>query len=99
MLRDRFGVDYVVPDAAAAGHAAGERCGRRLQNEYHGADVQWFKYKTYQTQDECNALLTQLPSFYKCVASNDPALKKPAPAAAGAPSTATMSGAAANHMQ
>jgi hypothetical protein len=60
---------------------------------------QWFKYKTYQTQAECNALLTQLPSFYKCVASNDPALKQPAPAAAGAPSTATMSGAASSHVQ
>jgi hypothetical protein len=60
---------------------------------------QWIKYKTYQTQPECNAVLTQMPSFYKCVASNDPALKKSAPAAAGAPSTATMSGAAASHMQ
>jgi hypothetical protein len=60
---------------------------------------QWFKYKTYQTQDECRATLTQVQSFYKCVASNDPALKKPAPAAAGAPTTSTMSGAAASHMQ
>ncbi len=59
---------------------------------------QWFKYKTYQSQPECTAALTQLPSFYKCVASNDPALKKPAPAAAGAPSTATMSGGSASQM-
>ena len=60
---------------------------------------QWFKFKTYQSQDECKAQLTQVPSFYKCVASNDPALKQPAPAAAAAPSTATMSGPAASHMQ
>ena len=60
---------------------------------------QWFKFKTYMTQDECKANLTQMPPFYKCVASNDPALKQPASAAAGAPSTSTMSGAAASHMQ
>src|SRR5271165_5607471 len=50
---------------------------------------QWIKYKTYQSQNECEAKLKDMPSFYKCVASNDPALKRPAPAAAGAPSTAT----------
>jgi len=60
---------------------------------------QWLKFKTLQTQQGCQAELKDLPSFYKCVASNDPALKKPAPAAAAAPSTSTVSGAAASHMQ
>ena len=60
---------------------------------------QWIKFKTYQAQNDCETSLKQMPPFYKCVASNDPSLKKPAPAAAAAPSTATMSGAAASHMQ
>jgi len=60
---------------------------------------QWLRYKTLSSQDGCEAALKEMPSFYKCVASNDPALKKPAPAAAGAPGISTMSGAAASHMQ
>jgi hypothetical protein len=60
---------------------------------------QWLRYKTLATQHDCKAALKEMPSFYKCVASDDPALKKPAPGAAGAPSTSTISGAAASHMQ
>lgn len=60
---------------------------------------QWIKFQTYKTQHGCEDALKQMPSFYKCIASNDPALKKPAHAEAAAPSTSTMSGAAASHMQ
>ncbi|MGH7925804.1 MAG: hypothetical protein ACREQH_14565 [Candidatus Binatus sp.] len=60
---------------------------------------QWLKFKTFKSEDGCKARLKKMPSFYKCVASDDPALKKPAPGAAGAPSTSTLSGAAGGHMQ
>jgi hypothetical protein len=61
---------------------------------------QWLTFKTFASQEACEAKLKKAPSFYKCVSSDDPALKKPhGPAAAGAPSISTMSGAAASHMQ
>jgi hypothetical protein len=60
---------------------------------------QWLKFKTLKSEAACKAQLKKVQPFYKCVASDDPALKKPAPAAAGAPSTSTVSGAAGAHMQ
>ena len=60
---------------------------------------QWLKYKTFKSEDGCKARLKQVPAFYKCVASDDPALKKSAAEATGAPGTSTMSGAAGAHMQ
>jgi hypothetical protein len=43
--------------------------------------------------------LKKVQPFYKCVSSDDPALKAHVPAPAGAPSVSTLSGAAAAHMQ
>ena len=62
---------------------------------------QWIKFKTLESEDACKAQLKskKAPSSYKCVASDDPALTASAPAAAGGPSTSTVSGAAASHMQ
>jgi hypothetical protein len=61
---------------------------------------QWLTFKTLKSEAACKAQLKKMPSFYKCVKSDDPALK---PRAAGAsqnlPSTSTLSGAAASHMQ
>ena len=59
---------------------------------------QWIKFKTLKSEEACKAELKKMPSFYKCISSDDPALKS-ARAAAGAPSVSTMSGAAASHMQ
>jgi hypothetical protein len=60
---------------------------------------QWLKFKTVKSEAACKAELKKLQPFYKCVASDDPALKSHAPAAASAPSTSTVSGAAGSHMQ
>jgi hypothetical protein len=60
---------------------------------------QWLKFKTFESKDACKARLKKMPPFYKCIASYDTALKPRANAAAAAPSTSTMSGAAASHMQ
>ena len=60
---------------------------------------QWGKYKTFESESACKARLKTMPSFYKCVKSNDPALKPPAKAPVGGPSTSTVSGAASSHMQ
>ena len=60
---------------------------------------QWLKLKTLDSEDACKAQLKKMPSFYKCIASYDTALKPPARAAASAPSTSTVSGAAGSHMQ
>jgi hypothetical protein len=59
---------------------------------------QWLKFKTLESEEACKAQLKKMQRFYKCVSSDDPALK-PAPAAAGAPSISTVSGAAGSHMQ
>jgi len=56
---------------------------------------QWLKFKTFESEHGCKAQLKKMQPYYKCVKSDDPALK--AHAAAG-PSTSTLSGAAA-HMQ
>src|SRR5260221_9259086 len=60
---------------------------------------QWLKFKTVKSEEACKAQLKKVLPYYKCVSSDDPALKKPAPGAAGAPSISTLSGAAAGHMQ
>ena len=60
---------------------------------------QWLKFKTLKSEDACKAQLKKVQPYYKCVSSDDPALKKHTPAAAGAPSISTISGAAAGHMQ
>jgi len=64
---------------------------------------QWIKFKTLGSEAGCKARLKKMPSFYKCVKSDDPALKAPAQAAvepgASAPSTSAAPGAAAGHMQ
>jgi len=36
---------------------------------------QWLTFKKLGSQGECKAQLKTMPSFYRCVASNDPALK------------------------
>jgi len=59
---------------------------------------QWIKFKTLKSEKSCQAALKKVQPFYKCVSSDDPALKH-SPAAAGAPSVSTLSGAAAGHMQ
>jgi hypothetical protein len=61
--------------------------------------TQWLKLKTLKSEKECKTQLKKMPAFYRCFASNDPVLKSTPKTAAGAPSTSTMSGAAANHMQ
>ena len=61
--------------------------------------TQWLKFKTLQSEDACKAQLKKVQPFYKCVSSDDPALQPHHPAAAGAPSISTLSGAAAGHMQ
>jgi hypothetical protein len=60
---------------------------------------QWLKFKTLESEAACKAQLKKVQPFYKCLASDDPALTASAPAAAGGPSTSTVSGAAASHMQ
>jgi hypothetical protein len=60
---------------------------------------QWMKFKTFKSEDACKAQLKKVQSFYKCVPSDDPGLKAHVSAPASAPSTSTLSGAAAAHMQ
>ena len=60
---------------------------------------QWLTFKTLKSEDACKAKLKKVQPFYKCVSSDDPALKKHTPAAASAPSISTISGAATGHMQ
>ena len=59
---------------------------------------QWLKFKTLKSEESCKAALKKVQPFYKCISSDDPALKAHAPAAS-APSVSTLSGAAAGHMQ
>ncbi len=51
--------------------------------------TQWVKFKTFESEQACVAQLQRMPPFYKCIASDDPALKQ----AAGAPITSTLTGA------
>jgi hypothetical protein len=60
---------------------------------------QWLKFKTFDSEEACKAKLKQMQPFYKCVSSDDPALKAHVPAPASAPSVSTISGAAGAHMQ
>ena len=60
---------------------------------------QWLKFKTLNSKEACQAALKKVQPFYKCVSSDDPALKAHVPAPAGAPSVSTISGAAGAHMQ
>jgi hypothetical protein len=60
---------------------------------------QWLKFKTLKSEGACQAQLKKVQPFYKCVSSDDPALKAHVPAPASAPSVSTISGAAAAHMQ
>ena len=60
---------------------------------------QWLKFKTLNSEEACQAQLKKVQPFYKCVPSDDPALKAHVPAPAGAPSISTISGAAGAHMQ
>ena len=53
---------------------------------------QWIKFKTLKSERGCQAQLKKVQPFYKCVASDDPAVKGLA-APAGAPSISTISGA------
>ena len=60
---------------------------------------QWLKFKTLKSEQACKAQLKKVLPFYKCVASDDPAIMHHAPAPASAPSISTISGAAGAHMQ
>ena len=60
---------------------------------------QWLKFKTLKSETACEEQLKKVQPFYKCISSDDPALKPHHPAAAGAPSISTLSGAVAGHMQ
>jgi hypothetical protein len=60
---------------------------------------QWLKFKTLKSEDACKAQLKKVQPFYKCVSSDDPALKAHVPAPASAPSVSTISGTAGAHMQ
>ena len=60
---------------------------------------QWLKFKTLKSEDACKAQLKKVQPFYKCIASDDPALKAHVQAPASAPSISTISGAAGAHMQ
>jgi hypothetical protein len=59
---------------------------------------EWLTFQTLPTLDACKAKLKKAPSFYRCISSDDPALKKSgAPASAAAPSVSTVSGDAGSH--
>lgn len=42
----------------------------------------WLTFKTLASENDCKAALKKMPDFYRCVSSDDPALKKATPAAA-----------------
>jgi hypothetical protein len=60
---------------------------------------QWLKFKTLKSEQACKTQLKKVQPYFKCVASDDPALMHHVPAPASAPSISTISGAAAAHMQ
>ena len=61
---------------------------------------QWLTLKKLNSQSECKAKLKTMPSFYRCVSSDDPALKKKTAAKPkSGPSTSTATGAIGSHMQ
>ena len=57
--------------------------------------TQWHTVKTLGSESDCKALLKTKARYYRCVASDDPALKRPK----SAPSTSTAAGAVGSHMQ
>ena len=59
---------------------------------------QWLTLKKLSSQSACKAKLKTMPSFYRCVSSDDPALKRAAKPKS-APSTSTAAGAVGTHMQ
>jgi hypothetical protein len=58
---------------------------------------QWHTFKTLGSESDCKALLRTKAPYYRCVASDDPALKHASPKSA--PSTSTAAGAVGAHMQ
>src|ERR1700722_15968786 len=58
---------------------------------------QWLKFKTLKSEEACEAALKKVQPFYKCIPSDDPALKAHVPTPASAPSISTISGAAGAH--
>jgi hypothetical protein len=60
---------------------------------------QWLTLKKLSSQSECKAKLKTMPSFYRCVSSDDPGLKKTAAKPKSGPSTSTATGAVGTHMQ
>ena len=60
---------------------------------------QWLKFKTLKSEGACKAQLKKVQPFYKCIPSDEPALKAHVPAPASASSISTLSGAAGAHMQ
>ena len=60
---------------------------------------QWLTLKKLDSQSQCKAQLKTMPSFYRCVSSDDSALKKTAVKPKSAPSTSTAGGAIGTHMQ
>jgi hypothetical protein len=59
---------------------------------------QWLTLKTLGSESDCKALLKTKAPYYRCVASDDPALKH-ASRPKSAPSTSTAAGAVGSHMQ
>jgi hypothetical protein len=41
----------------------------------------WITFKKFASEKDCNAALKTMANFYRCVSSDDPALKKTAAAA------------------
>jgi hypothetical protein len=41
----------------------------------------WITFKKFASEKDCNAELKKMQNFYRCVSSDDPALKKTAPVA------------------
>ena len=60
--------------------------------------TQWHTLKTLGSESDCKALLKTKAPYYRCVASDDPALKR-ASRPKSAPSTSTAAGAVGSHMQ
>lgn len=59
---------------------------------------QWLTLKKLGSEGACKTELKTMPSFYRCVSSDDPKLKRAA-RPKSAPSTSTAGGAVGSHMQ
>jgi hypothetical protein len=93
------GVNGLVPDAAAAGFPPVKNAAGDYKMNSTAPLSQWLKFKTLKSEEACKAQLKKVQPFYKCIPSDDPALKAHVPAPADAPSISTISGAAGAHMQ